>query len=69
MSEIFLEEMRLVMNAVVRMLGHTKFCRVTAYERICIKKDYEIIFNLRKAVEVCNKLCRTAKVFSCHIVS
>jgi hypothetical protein len=52
MLEIFLEEIRLVMNAVVRMLGYTEFCRVTACERICIKKGYEIIFNLRKAVEV-----------------
>jgi hypothetical protein len=50
MSEIFLEEVRLVMNAVVRILVYIEFCRVTACERICIKKDYEIIFNLRKAV-------------------
>ena len=58
MSEIFLEEIRLVMNAVVRVLGYTEFCRVTACEHICIKKGYEIIVILRKAIEVWNKLYR-----------
>jgi len=68
MSEIFLEEVRLVRNAAVRMLGYTEFCRVTACAHICIKKDYEIIFNLRKEVEVWNKLYRTTSVFSCHSI-
>ena len=40
MSEIFLEKLRLVMNAVVRVLGYTEFCCVTACEHICIKKGY-----------------------------
>jgi len=66
MLEIFLEEIRLVMNAAVRILGYTEFCRVTACEHFCLKKDYEIIFNLRKAVEVWHKLYRTTSVFSCH---
>jgi hypothetical protein len=68
MSEIFLEEVRLVMNAVVLILGYTEFCRVTACEHICIKKDYEIIFIFRKAVEVWNKLYSTTSVFSCLVV-
>jgi len=68
MSEIFLEEVRLVMNAAVRILGYTEFCRVTTCEHICIKKDYGIIFNFRKAAEVWNKLNRTTSVFSCHSV-
>jgi hypothetical protein len=68
MLEIFLEEIQVVMNALVRLQGYTEFCCVTACEHIYIKKDYEIIFNLRKAVEVWDKLYRTTSVFSCHRV-
>ena len=56
------------MNAIVRILAYTEFCSVTACEHICIKKYYEIIYNLRKAVEMWNKLHGTASVFSCHSV-
>jgi hypothetical protein len=54
------------MNAVVRMLCYTVFCRVAACEHVRMNKDYEIILNLRNAVEMWNKLYRSASVFSCH---